>query len=432
MVWFGSRVRLIGFLSLAAALGACSETPVQGPVQNVNPATGDGDEDEGDGDGDSDGDDSDPDDDDEQDVDASQADDSDAGADASTEKPEVNYGLPPFVADGEPLEADDKKWTWIDFPDSFCRDGKTAGISVSLNAASNNLMIYLEGGGACFDSLTCGVNPSAPQKNEKTGGLFDRSNAKNPVKDWNIIHVPYCTGDVHMGTNASATVEGLGTKQKFVGYRNMEAYLKRIVPTFPKLERVLLTGVSAGGFGAAGNAVLVQRAFAGIRVNLIDDSGPPMSSKVMPECLQQKWRDVWGLKDSMLKDCGAACANEDNFVFDFGQLLASKFNDRAAGLIESVADGTIRGFFGAGLRDCTGVPIIVDSVPEADFKAGLLEYREAVKEQPKFSTWYPAGTQHTWLGGASLYSAKIGDKALIDWVTDIVQDKSGSAHVGGD
>lgn len=186
------------------------------------------------------------------------------------------------------------------------------------------------------------------------------------------------------------------------------------MPTFPDVEKVLLTGISAGGFGASGNAVLVQRAFKGTRVNLIDDSGPPMSSKVMPECLQQKWRDTWGLKDSMLKDCGSACSNPDDFVFDYGQLLARKFDDRAAGLIETVADGTIRGFFGAGLRNCTGVPIILDSVPEADFKAGLLEFRDAVKGHPRFSIWYPEGTQHTWLGGASLYTGKIGDKNLID------------------
>lgn len=346
------------------------------------------------------------------------------------EPPPPNYGLPPFIADGAPLTAPDKKWTFIDFPDSFCRDGSTSGIGVSLNASSKNVMIYLEGGGACFDGITCLANPgnAGIMKGEKTSGLFNRTHADNPVKDWNYIYVPYCTGDVHMGTNDKGSVPGVFGTQKFVGYRNLEAFLRRVVPTFPDVEKVLLTGISAGGFGAAGNAVLVQRAFAGVAVNLIDDSGPPLSSKAMPACLQTKWRDTWGLRESILKDCGADCPNKEDFVFDYGIKLARTFTDRPSGLIEAESDSIIRGFFGAGVRDCQGTAII-DSVPEADFKAGLVEFREATKAYPSFGTWYPTGTTHTWLSGDTLYDAKIGDKRLIDWVADIAEGR-GTSHVG--
>ena len=30
-------------------------------------------------------------------------------------------------------------------------------------------------------------------------GIFDRSNPENPFRDFGVIFVPYCTGDVHIG-----------------------------------------------------------------------------------------------------------------------------------------------------------------------------------------------------------------------------------------
>ena len=60
--------------------------------------------------------------------------------------------------------------------------------------------IYLDGGGACFNAETCAVassgnHPGAPG----TGGEFSNSDVRNPFKDYSWVHVPYCTGDVHLG-----------------------------------------------------------------------------------------------------------------------------------------------------------------------------------------------------------------------------------------
>jgi hypothetical protein len=32
-------------------------------------------------------------------------------------------------------------------------------------------------------------------------GLLDRANPQNPVRDWSLLFVPYCTGDVHSASN---------------------------------------------------------------------------------------------------------------------------------------------------------------------------------------------------------------------------------------
>ena len=56
-----------------------------------------------------------------------------------------------------------EKWTWVPVPGSHCRDGSATGFGINVNPASKNLMIFLEGGGACFNALTCGMNPAELQ-----------------------------------------------------------------------------------------------------------------------------------------------------------------------------------------------------------------------------------------------------------------------------
>jgi hypothetical protein len=350
-----------------------------------------------------------------------------------SDNPLAKYGLTPFPTTGMAISTPDRTWTWVDFPDTKCRDGSPAGIGIRRNSQSQDLMIFLEGGGACFDDITCLANPANADiwKTEPTGGILNASDANNPLKDWNLVYVPYCTGDVHAGTKPDARVSDLFPKEQFVGYLNMEKYLQRVVPTFPNPARVLLTGISAGGFGASSTAVLVQRAYPNEKMMMIDDSGPPQSGEVVPPCLQQRMREVWGLDKSILKDCGAACPNPNNYQADMGVYLVKTFNDRPSGLISSIHDEIIAGFFGAGNNNCTGIALL-DAVPAETFERGLLSFRTAVKDYPTFGTFFPNSTQHTWLTDlfdVKFTAAEVNGVKLTKWVSDIVDGK-GTSHVG--
>jgi hypothetical protein len=305
-----------------------------------------------------------------------------------------------------------------------------AGLNVNLNSASDKVMIFLQGGGACFDSLTCGSNPPdvSGQRIGPAAGLFQRGHADNPVADWNYVFVPYCTGDVHLGTNPNGMVEGVAGTQRFIGRLNLEKFLHRIVPTFPSASQVLLTGVSAGGFGAAANTEFVQWAFGDVPVTAIDDSGPPMSSQYLPECLQQKWRELWGFDDSFLKDCGADCPNPNDFSIPYTLHVAKKFPDRMGGLIETTADSVITLFYGYGTDNCNG-SFLTPMTPE-DFEAGLLDYRATLQSiDANLGTYFIDDTQHTWLAGGSIYTHTTGGVRMIDWITDIIEGTA-AAHVG--
>src|SRR5688500_18738516 len=49
-------------------------------------------------------------------------------------------------------------WTWVEIPASTCRDGSPAGYYYRLGKRKE-LVVYLNGGGACADPFFCGLNP---------------------------------------------------------------------------------------------------------------------------------------------------------------------------------------------------------------------------------------------------------------------------------
>jgi hypothetical protein len=137
----------------------------------------------------------------------------------------------------------------------MCADGSPYTYWVR-HADPTKVVFFLQGGGGCFDATTCAFDSRAYQvsigadddPSTFTQGVFDFANPRNPLADYSMVYVPYCTGDVHSG-DKEQDYEGLSIKH--VGRRNVAAYLKRLVPTFKDADRVVLTGSSAGGSSRA-------------------------------------------------------------------------------------------------------------------------------------------------------------------------------------
>jgi hypothetical protein len=335
---------------------------------------------------------------------------------------------------GQPLTGPEKAWTWIDFPDAHCRDGSSTGLGLNLSSSSPNVMIFLDQGGACFNSLTCANNAAsygASSFGSGPGdGIFDRNDAANPMRDYSFVFVPYCTGDVHAGNNPSGSVPGVGAQQ-FVGYNNLDVFLRRLLPTFSHATQVLLTGSSAGGFGSLMNAHHVARAFGSIPVTVLDDSGPAMPSTVVPTCLQQQWRTLWGLDSTVLADCGGDCPNANEYMMDMALHYAKAYPQAHAGLISSTQDQVIRLFFGFGLNDCRSV---LGSVEATSYANGLTAFRTSADTAgAKLASYYISlptsdATHHMWLMDSTYYAKSVGGIDLRTWVGALL---AGTAqHVG--
>ena len=265
------------------------------------------------------------------------------------------YRLQSFRLSGA-IIASPLTWTWVPFDNCFCMEGSTTGIGINLNTNSSKVLIYLLGGGACWDYTTCYVlntavhgpfqqpefDAAVPQLNQ--AWFFDRTSATNVFKDYSYVIVPYCTGDLYAGSQVNLYQNNV-TMQ--VGFLNMAAHLLRLVPTFPSVERVVLAGSSAGGYGATFNWLQTQMAFGNVRVDVIDDSGPILTPDVLAHGFPiflpgSEPVTNWDF-NAVLPSVCASCATNVSSLYGF---IASSAPAHRLALLSYTQDQTIRTYLG--------------------------------------------------------------------------------------
>jgi hypothetical protein len=288
------------------------------------------------------------------------------------------------ITPGQPITAPAEQWTFVPFPDAFCGNGTSTGIGINPTTKSSRVLIYLEGGGACWSALTCfttmsaanftsGYGPSnfAGDVNtlQTSGGFFDRTDAQNPFKDYSYVFVPYCTGDVHAGNNVAVypAADGGSIPAHHVGWANMRAYLSRLIATFPSAQRVTLAGSSAGGLGALLDWTLVAQAFAGVRVDVVDDSGTPMPADVPVVAYAQQYA-AWNLAATLPPAC-TQCATTLAALFPYS---LSAFPQSTLALLSYTQDSVLPTYYGITTAEFTmGLQELLtnDFVPTKTFKS---------------------------------------------------------------
>jgi len=328
-------------------------------------------------------------------------------------------------ADGG-LDVPGKTWTWIPVEGTTCMNGSSTGMAVNVNHASNKVMIYLEGGGACFNSFTCsGVAHQngfgAPEFEEFSrdygaDGVFNRDDDDNPFSDWSYVFIPYCSGDIFAGNNPT----GFGGRKQ-VGYANMGAYVAVLAEAFAGADHVVLTGSSAGGFGAAYNFDRVQQAFGDTRVTLLDDSGPPLSTTYMTPCFQEDIRTTWNLDATLPEGCSDCF--EEGGLSALAPYVATKYPDRQLGLITSTRDGVIRLFLGWGYPSCASPQV---PMAESVFAEGVAELRdELLAPYDNFHVYTIESGLHVWLLENPVGSTVVDNVPITDWIREMLADGSG-------
>jgi hypothetical protein len=265
------------------------------------------------------------------------------------------------AAPAGPIVAPDDQWTWVDFPTSKCASGTPTGIGVNPHAGSTDVVIYLEGGGACTTADSCwGPNPGANNvagydattfatARQRQYPLLDRAYAGNPLAAMNLVYVPYCTGDMHAGaTEVDFTEDGGTIPTYFWGANDMDLFLARVVPTFAGASHVWLYGTSAGGFGTMLDFDRVAHAF-GVRVDILDDSGPPITAEGATN--NAAIFSAWGYAPPT----GCAGCNSLRDVYDFDR--QEQPNSRYA-FLSFAEDTTIAPDFGYTLAE---YPMVLDT-----------------------------------------------------------------------
>ena len=332
-----------------------------------------------------------------------------------------NGGVDPTGAFTE-AAANKGTWKFVSVPGAICRDGSPTGFGVRLQEGATNTMIYLEGGGACFNSVTCAGNPSTFGAAEFTArtatlnqGIFS-TDASNPVGTWNQVYVPYCTGDVHGGSAPNASVDGVAGTQRFVGHENIVKDLALIAPYFGDPDKVLLAGASAGGFGTLLNFPAVDQAFSDSQTYLLDDSGPIFFAD---DVLSPQLAAGFSLLYNFSVSLPASTLYQPDGLQNIYSYLATTYPDSKFALSSHLEDQTIRFFFGFGQADQT--------ITGAEYAAGLRDVRSKLPSQ--WGTYYASGAAHTFIGGSE-YTGTSAGVALNTYVGNLVNGSVSNVDPG--
>lgn len=206
-----------------------------------------------------------------------------------------------------------------------CGNGSPYKFFVNRVPDTRNTVVYMEGGGACWDHASCSGKDGVRGARNPNGIPDDYMSLLNPgsslvspfvtrvspfdavkTQQWNMVYVPYCTGDIYSGDRVAIYEDATGAEAPLVwhhnGLRNNRAVVGWLKDHLPRPTQVLSTGCSAGGAGRLTNYAVLRRDLAPSYGYLLDDSGPifetprhgdPQQYPQQP--LQAHIRTVWGL-----------------------------------------------------------------------------------------------------------------------------------------
>ncbi|MDA8752682.1 pectinacetylesterase family protein [Halieaceae bacterium] len=267
------------------------------------------------------------------------------------------------------------------------------------DVGSDELVIFLQGGGACWSSFCAATEEAAP--GIPAAGLLDPSRADNPTADWNTAYLPYCDGSVFSG-DADFDDDGDGTTDRYQrGLKNLSAGLDVAANTFPAPSRILLTGISAGGFGTDYALPLVRKLYPGVPIELINDSGLGVTKPGFTEDLAAEWN-----AEAFIPESCPDCIDEDGHLTNYHKYQLDQDPDLRMGFMSTKQDTVIADVF-----VMIGGPAFEEVLlPE------MQELRDAYPE--RFRSLIADGNQHTFLLFG--FERAVGGTTVAQWVTDML------------
>jgi hypothetical protein len=300
---------------------------------------------------------------------------------------------------GTTITAPAETWTWIPVPGAACGNGAATGFGVNLTGRSSDVVVYFQGGGACWDQLTCLTLQTATAVQTGYGAAqfategqlalpaFSRA-PTSPFRDASLIFVPYCTGDLHAGT----AVNSYGATQvHHVGGLNTGLFLEKLAATFPGKRRVYVAGSSAGGYAAQLNYARFAEKLPQAELHLLADGAQaihPVNGNY------PRWLAAW--RPLLPAGC-TGCATD---LTALPAWLATTFPAGRFALTANMQDGVLQLFFGlspAGMSVATRSLLDTAYTPNANAR------------------WFAVDSAgHTMLGNLATTGA--GGVTLQDWL----------------
>lgn len=271
------------------------------------------------------------------------------------------------------------------------------------DTGSRDLLIYLQGGGACWSAL-CNANTKSVLGVPPIGWTADGVE-NNPLRSYNVVFVSYCDGSVFSGDNDFKDPDHGGPDgyRHHHGLANLSAAVDIALEHFPDPDKIVLAGSSAGGYGTLIGTEVTRLAYPHTPLYVINDAGVGLTTKPVFDAVKTEWK----FEQFVPASCKACQIGQLTQII--GWALDHDPSMRV-GAFSSYRDGIIGGGF---LR-----------MDPDKFKALLLEETGKVHEQypHRFERFLVKGGIHTAILGG--YPDKAIDGVSIgDWTRRMIDNR---------
>jgi hypothetical protein len=306
--------------------------------------------------------------------------------------------------------------------DTVCSDGTPYKFFVR-PGASEKLMVYFQGGGACWTGGTCDpdLKPTYYVNVEKTDpdgydGIFRFENPQNPLKDHSVVFARYCTADVHIG-DVIASYDAPQTEEHQAhpftihhkGFVNADAVLDWTYAHFFTPDSIFVSGSSAGSIPSPYYAMLIADQYPNARISQLGDAsgGYQMDGRdIRPQ-------DLWGTLDRLQQM--PEFEGMESTEFDYESLYvgaASRHPDILFAQYDTAEDKTQKYFLSlAGIDSPSLLPLLQQNQASIREKVG------------NFRTYVAGGELHTILIKPEFYAYHVDGELVRDWVDALVNGK---------
>lgn len=304
-----------------------------------------------------------------------------------------------------------------ELPGVICADGTPSYYTI-IPRSTENILIFMFGGGACWDWYTCSVGMALtltrkdPVQDWVNGaGIFNQNDPKNPLRDFTIVTVPYCTGDVYVG---DSQINHGSSDYPYVlnhkGYDNALNTIKEAAELFPDAKKVVLMGTSAGAIGSYTHMKNLNRLFPNSEKFVISDAGTPFQPPYVSDKVYQTVLENWNAYKGFPVDSNDRPASDFGAVLEFNR---KQFPHIKFALISSYADYVMSGFaYALGAPDSTtAVRDIL--ITASDRQIGL--------DNPTHKVFYTETWGHTFTNYPLNETSSLG-VTLADWLNGMLNN----------
>ena len=294
--------------------------------------------------------------------------------------------------------------------ETTCATGTPYSFFVRPVQDSNNLLIYFQGGGACWNTFMCNVaggtamfDATVTDDDAYNSGLFDFDHPANPVTDYNVVFLPYCTGDVYTGGETVQYSDSLTIEHQ--GYTNTRAVLEWVYQNFEDPAQVFVTGSSAGSLGSIFHAANIMENYPDARVVHLGDGFAGLLTETGEEDIA-----VWGLSKNYSETLQQGEELPDVSFTNWLYLTTARaFPGNTLAQFTTAEDSTQVLFY------------TLMGGTQADALSGIADSVTLLAEEvPNFRYYIAPGSLHTVLPRPEFYTLETNGVTVRDWLAALL------------